>query len=394
VDDHDGRSRPTVDGERILAEAHELAIPRYPGTSGDARIIEILSERFTTLGLETAVEDFSYDIRPAVWTLRGVLITGGLLVAAAGWTAPEAPRLALLLLGVALLPGIVFVAWAPWLERLYQRPGPTRTANVVGRRPARDWRITLMVMAHHDSKSQSLTLPYRAGCTIAAILGSLALAALVVAGAITGVVPGPSWLAPAAGAMAAAAALVLSTMRSGNRSPGGVDNGGSMAILLELARTLPGLVADDAELVFLSPGAEEDHMVGAMRWLDSHAEHYRSRPVFCLNMDGAGSPGRLVLLERYGFGTMFSRRMSEAARRAAARLGVRVRGILQPPAMGIDAIPFAHAGIPCLTLSSGSLGRATASVHSARDVADNLDAATLKAATELGRDTLLNLAGM
>ncbi len=66
-------------------------------------------------------------MRPSVWTLRGVLIASGLLVAAAGWTALETPRLALLLLAVALLPGFVFVAWAPWLERLYQRPGPTRT---------------------------------------------------------------------------------------------------------------------------------------------------------------------------------------------------------------------------------------------------------------------------
>ncbi len=41
--------------------------------------------------------------------------------------------------------------------------------------------------------------------------------------------------------------------------------------------------------------------------------------------------------------------------------------------MGIDAIPFAHRGIPCLTLASGSLGRASLSVHSAADVAANLD---------------------
>jgi Zn-dependent M28 family amino/carboxypeptidase len=222
----------------------------------------------------------------------------------------------------------------------------------------------------------------------------VALTILVVAGTITGAVPGPPWLAPASGSVAAAAALVLSTMRSGNRSPGGVDNAGSMAILLELARTLPARVADDVELVFLSPGAEEDHMVGAMRWLASHGEHVRERPVYCLNLDGAGSPGRLVLLERYGFGRMFSRAMSEAARRAAARIGVKVRGIVQPPAMGIDAIPFAHAGIPCLTVSSGSLGRATASVHSANDTADNLDPATLAAAAELGRETLLELASL
>ena len=38
-------------------------------------------------------------------------------------------------------------------------------------------------------------------------------------------------------------------------------------------------------------GAEEDHMVGAMRWLDTHLERCKGQQVFCLNFDGAGAPG-------------------------------------------------------------------------------------------------------
>jgi Zn-dependent M28 family amino/carboxypeptidase len=170
-----------------------------------------------------------------------------------------------------------------------------------------------------------------------------------------------------------------------------VDNAGSVAILLELARVLPGEVGDGVELILLSTGAEEDHMVGAMRWLDNHADDLVGRPVYCLNFDGAGSPGRLVLLERFGFGRMFSPEMSTAARRAAARLGLHIRGILTPPAMGIDAIPFAHRGVPCLTIASGAVGRATLAVHSAGDRAELLDAATLEDAARLGFEILLEL---
>jgi len=385
-----GSDASGIDGDRILADARDIAFPRYPGSEGDARAIAMVEEKLRGIGLDTAVEEFSYDIRPAMWALRVLLISTGGLVAVAGFAAGRSPWLGAVLLAAALLPGLVFLAWAPWLERLYRRDGPTRTANVIGRRRAASPRLTLMVMAHHDSKSQSLTLPYRAGSTLLAIAGSLGLLGLVVAGLVSGEVPGPGWLAPATGSAAAAAALVLATMRSGNRSPGGVDNAGSVAILLELARVLPAEAGDDIELIFLSTGAEEDHMVGAIRWLDAHPPE---GPVYCLNYDGAGSPGRLVLLERYGFGRMFSPQMSAAARRAAAALGYRIRGILQPPAMGIDAIPFCHRGIPCLTVASGSLGRATASVHSANDHADHLDTATLEAAAKLGRATLLELAG-
>lgn len=378
-------------GDRILRQATELAFPRYPGTEGDARAIAMIEERLRRLGLETSVEEFSYDIRPALWMLRGLLLWGASVVVAVGVIVDRSPVAALVLLGLALLPGVVFLAWSPWLERLYQQPGPTRTANVVGSRPVVDPRWTLIVMAHHDSKSQSLTLPARAGATLLAIAGSLALVVVVTAAVASGEVPGPEWLAPACGLVAAAGAAALSTMRSGNRSPGGVDNAGSVAILLELAAMLPERLSDDVELVFLSTGAEEDHMVGAMRWLDLHAGELPQGSVFCLNFDGAGSPGRLVLLERYGFGRLFSRTMSAAARRAADRLGLHLRGVLQPPGLGIDAIPFAHHGVPCLTLSSGSLGRATLSIHSADDRAEHLDAASLAAAARLAAETAVEL---
>jgi Zn-dependent M28 family amino/carboxypeptidase len=59
--------------------------------------------------------------------------------------------------------------------------------------------------------------------------------------------------------------------------------------------------------------------------------------------------------------------------------------------MGIDSIPFAHRGIPCLTLSSGSLGKATMSVHSSSDRAEHLDPDTLAEITDLAYETMMEL---
>lgn len=389
----DSRATEAISGDRILADAYELAFPRAAGSNGDTRMIGMLRERFADLGLQTSVEEFSYDIRSAMWVLRAVLVAGAILVFAASIAIASSPVLGAVLLGCAVSPGLIFLTWAPWLEGLYRRDGPTHTANVVGRRVAESARMTLMVMAHHDSKSQSLTLPFRAGFTMVAIAGALTLSALAVVALASGTTPGPGWLPLVAGGSAAAAALTLATLRNGNLSPGGVDNAGSLAILLELARVLPGAVNDDVELIFLSTGAEEDHMVGAMRWLDAHLVRLRARPLYCLNLDGAGSLGRLVLLERYGFRRLFSTTMSAAARRAADRLGYRLRSVTTPPAMGIDAIPFVHRGVPCLTVSSGSLDRATMAVHSSSDRSDNLDASTLERAARLGLEILLDLAG-
>ena len=116
------------------------------------------------------MQQFSYDLRPAFRALRALLLGVAGLVAGAALLASTRPWSAAALLGTGLVAGGVFLGWAPWLERLYRRPGPTRTANVEGRRPAAGpRRLTLVLLAHHDSKSQSLTLPWRAGLTLAAI---------------------------------------------------------------------------------------------------------------------------------------------------------------------------------------------------------------------------------
>jgi hypothetical protein len=379
------------DGRSILDEAAELAFPRASGGEGDARAIAWLEDRIRAIGLETSVEWFSYDIGPAQRALRGLLTTAAVMVAAVGLLTPRSPLGALTLLAAAAVPGAVFLAWAPWLEKLYRRDGATRTANLIGRRWAPEPRTTLILMAHHDSKSQNLSFPFRMGLTVVAIAGVLSLAALAVSAIVaTGLNP-PLWMSPIVGGATALAAIALSAMKSGNRSPGGVDNAGSVAIILAVARALCERLAEDIELIVLSTGAEEDHMVGAMRWLDAHAADHAARPAFCLNLDGAGAPGRPVLIERFGFGRLFSAEMSAAARLAAVRLGLRPRGIVMLPGIGIDAIPFAHRGIPCLTLSSGSLGRATMSVHSAGDRAENLDPDTLADIASLAFETMMEL---
>lgn len=364
------------DTDRMLADARALAFPRYPGTGGDRRAIELVESKLRQTGLEIIRDRFSYDIRPAFRALRALMLGAALLVGGAGLMAASSLAGAGVALVIALAAGGTFLAWAPWLEKIYAADGPTQTSNLTARRSPERPRLTLLFVAHHDSKSQNLTLPYRAGLTLAALGGTLGLALVLVVAAVEGDRP-PGTAAPVLGGIAALSLVVLSTIRNGNRSPGGVDNAGSVGLLLELARLLPDRIDPEVELLFVSPGAEEDHMVGSMRWLDVHARALEGRPVYALNFDGAGIPGRVVLLERYGLGRLFSPVLSKAARAAAARLGLAVRGVYLPPAMGVDAIPFVHRGIPCLTLASGSLGRASLAVHSAGDVAANLDGEAL-----------------
>ena len=385
----DGR----IDAVRIFAAAKELAFPRQAGSPGNDRAREILAQRLAECGLDVELEWFSYDLRPALMALRFALLASAALVLVAGWLAQLSAAAALAVLACGIGTGAAMLVWAPGAERLYRGEGPTRTANVVARRPATaEARSTLIVMAHYDSKSQSLTFPFRMGFTLLAIAGALGLALLLLPSSV-GLFELPRGAAALLAVLSSGSLVVLSTMRSGNHSPGGVDNAGSVAIVLELARVLPGEVPPDIDLVFLCTSAEEDHMIGAMRFLDAHRAQLAGRPVRALNFDGAGAPGSLVLLESYGTGKHFAPEIADLAHRVARDAGQRLRNVWMPPAMGIDAIPFHHRGVPCLTFSSGSLGRATIAVHSSADVAEHLDTATLGRVAELARRVARRLAG-
>ena len=385
-------SGTSFDGDEILNDARSIAFPRYPGTDGCRKAQAIVAGWFRAAGLDVAEEAFTYDIRPAFLLIRLVAATAGLMVGAAAAVAAPWPGLALGLAVTALVVAGTLLVWSPWAERIYKGDGPTETANVVGRRPAPSPRVTLILMAHYDSKSQNLSFPWRNGPVVVTLLATSAMLVLLTPEVALGRRLGPGWIVPALGALAAACLFLLSTLTSGNESPGGVDNAGSVAIVHALAKRLPAVVAPDVELIFLSPSAEEDHMVGAMRWLDRHRGALGGRPVHVLNFDGAGAPGRIALLASYGLFHRFAPGIERVSMEVARRQGQNPRRVWLPPAIGIDAIPFHHRGLPCLTYSSGSLGPATLSVHSRRDVAEHLDSTTLSRCAALAHDVAVRLA--
>ncbi len=379
-------------GRRLKQQASEIAFPRAAGSAGNERARRIVRERLIEAGLEVEEQPFSYDLALAFaairWTLRGV----ALAVGAAAVLAASRPGWAGSALAAGVAGGAALLAWAPGVEKLYAADGSTHTANVIGRRPARGARRkTLIVLAHYDSKSQNLSFPWRMGATVLAIGGTLVLAFQLVFST-----PVPAIVGQAGGALAALALALLSTLRNENESPGGTDNAGSVAVLLELARTLPGSIPRDVELIVLSPSAEEDHMVGAMRWLSRNLETERAAgaEIVAINIDGAGIPGRVVAMRWFGFGRRFGPTVIRAAREASAASSIPLRCIWLPPAIGVDAIQFVHRGIECVTFSSGKLGRETLAVHSSKDVAGHLSERSLDEVCGLVYETAVRLAGV
>jgi hypothetical protein len=235
-----------------------------------------------------------------------------------------------------------------------EQPEPAATANVLaevkGREPGAEPRV-VWLLAHYDTKSYPFPALLR--MTAAAVFP---VAGFVVAGAAVAI-----WTTSAYGwclVAAVAAALVLS-QRSGNESPGALDNGAAVGLILALAghyqRRPPRAIA----LRVAFTGAEEMGLLGAFALRAANREELsRGRHLF-INVDGVGCPGDLRV-----FGSRTGP-LTRAFLQAGRQTGLQVRWARLAPTVMMDHEVLAKAGFPSVSL--GSAGWDLRHIHSRRD---------------------------
>jgi hypothetical protein len=374
------------DPARARSFAALLARPRECGTPEERWAAATIRDAFRDAGLETTEEHFHF--RPSgdlVTRLLLLLGAAGLALVWAGarwegWLAAAglAALAAAAAIGPAAATAILLARARESREGETPRHGWVAASNVIGSAPGPADGPLLVFVAHFDSKSQSLPIVVRVALFallgIASLLGTaLALARLSIAS-----VPLP--LVDAAFAVAAVATLPLLALRTGNESPGALDNACGAGTLVELARLWRSSeVSWKARAIFLAPSAEEHGLVGSRLWVRRHLGRLRGEGrLWILNLDGcAATGGRLLVLP--------ARPPKSAGRDPATALleaasERRVPAWAIPFAVGLlaDHVPFVEAGLSCASLLS--TGRGTRRIHGKGDAAELLEDAGFEAA--------------
>ncbi|HVE79398.1 MAG TPA: M28 family peptidase [Gemmatimonadaceae bacterium] len=342
----------TIDGGRALAWL--AAEPRPAGGEAEARVRARCAEELRALGCEVAERPFEYSALPGRWSTpaAGVVSIAGLCgvaaLAADGATASAA--------AVALAALAAVGAGGAWAARRGVLALPLlrrRGVNLEARRGhPRVW-----LVAHLDSKSQPVPMLARAAGVVLSVTVWATAIALLAAQWLGAPVDGWRWLAAAG--VAAGLPVALSTV--GSRSPGALDDASGVAAVLEAASR----VAPARPLGVLLTSAEELGLAGARAWVAGRRPRDATDAV--LNCDGVDDDGAIV--------AMWSGRAPDAllasVAAAAARAGVVVRPRRLIPGLLVDAVAFADAGWPAITLSRGTL-RTLARIHRAADAAPPL----------------------
>lgn len=340
--------------QRARALLNDIARPRLPGSPGERECAALLARELAAAGL--AVREEVFPVGRHDVALRRQLGGLGALGLLAAWGLAARLPLASALICLALLLAALFSGrlWLAAASRLRVRAkGYSR--NIIATRAGGS--PSLYLCAHYDSKSQALPLVARLLLQLVLIACLALLAALLVLGA-----PLPTW--PLFW-LAALAALLLAWQPEGNRSPGALDNGAAVALLVALAPHLP----PQTGLIFF--GAEELGLLGA---LDFASRHPQARAARFVNLDGLGLAGRLGLFGGRGA-------LADRLRRAAGEAGVALSRQPLWPGLLMDHVALDYHGLEAASL--GCTGRQMARVHSAADTPELVEPEGLREAASV-----------
>jgi hypothetical protein len=364
--------KPEAEDLRTLLDRIVACGPRAVGSEGERRCAALLAHLLGCHDLEVRVQPFGvsrWPLRVATY-LMPVLAAACMLAAAL--FLPDRPVLSTVILAAMVAAVIASTRLHRFGDRLFDMGRQVRSANIVAR--TRRWsaeRPSLLFMAHYDSKSQPTPIAVRLGALFMAVGSVVVLLGVALSVAFELYEPGAFtlWLPATIGLVSL---LLLFLGFPGNRSPGAMDNGSGLAVMLALADELPGLCGQRFNLMFVATGAEELGLGGALRFAQEFGGELDPERTLCINFDilGGGGKVRLAGSKR----SIGSEGGNLERRLRAGRLPVILGA-------GMDHMRLEAAGFRAFSLTQSDL-RSLWHVHGPRDTIDRV-----------GTDQLARIAG-
>ncbi len=362
-----------------------LLVPRPNGSEAFFQVASFIEETLRDFAPEVALHTF--EATPYGFQLLFAAVLGLMLgfAAAMAWGRYG---LALLLVGAS---AALLLVETEWLWSPVSGLVSLSEDNIVGVFPGRMGSPTLIFCAHYDTATQigdHLTW-YRWGSAAgAAALAAMSLPLVGLWRSRSGrSLPLAVRVPVAALAVVPFAAFALffsvgPLVRA--PSPGALDNGGSVAVLLQLAERLaarPDNAPTTVKLVFLA--AEEERTLGSWhyaRMLEADP------PLAVVNLEVVGASEKLAYVPEAGFALRRYRSPEPLIRfledTALELWGETIRPRKLPGAMFTDGRSFLARGIPALTLMSATES-GPRQLHSAHDRRNRLSIPALERTVEL-----------
>jgi hypothetical protein len=362
-----------------------LAFPRRTGSPGEKQAITYITEAFREMGLMPDVETFQFGPRLCEIGWRGLPLILSLLIGAAILLLPVSRWMSGMICLVTLWGIVISSRWHGWVERLYNRGPMKQASNVIAHLDAEGTDRNLLFIAHHDARSHTIPLGPKVALFLLNGIMVIVLIFLILWTILHGAPVLPMRALQGIGITACLIGGLLIYGRSGNQSPGALDNAAGVGTLLTLAAHFVAHPPRSTRLIFLATGAEEEGLVGAMRYIQRHQNEYDSMRTFVVNYDMPGTGNRVVVVASHGIPPVGTgRHLQKIVDYVAHKAEIPITTSSPLLGAGMDHIPIAYRGIEAIGIMGEKLNRAVMRAHSPGDTIEGIESQAIGMAGSLG----------
>jgi hypothetical protein len=357
--------------------------PRFAGGADEKAARNLCRTLLEQAGFTVTEQPFEFSEAPGRWgpSLVALLAAAIVWIAARFATGHHAPWTGFLI-DIAGLSALSLLGY--WFARfgvLSLGINRSSATNLVATRVGLESPPIMWLVAHIDSKSQTIPMIARVASAVAfAISSAAALLGILLLGAF-GRNAVLSTATMAASYIAAATALPIILCFIGNKSRGALDNATGVASIILAAEKLGPMT----NIGVLITSAEELGLAGARHFVSTQIE--RGIAINCDTIDDTGkflcmASGRKIQRLDAAIDSASSRLQIETMGMPgkARRGGLRLRGMI--PGILADNVAFTDGGWESFTLSRGNIAT-LGYVHTSRDMPDRIQGTGIAKAASL-----------
>ncbi len=375
--------------ERAIRDIQEMAYPRFVGTEGERKAAGYIEKEFEKAGLEVSEESFTYSLLPVKVFRKAGHLLQACLVLLVGFLVGVRPVLSFVFSIVLFVFLCLATQWSKFLGSSMSIGTKHPSRNLVASSEGSVSERKVILMAHYDSKSQFFPMRLRIFILTVSIFGSM-IFSLGVIGAVLGVMAFgfsvPSSFFLYSGLFLSFFPVSLVFNRTGNDSPGVVDNASGVAVMLELARVFSEEPSEDLDFQFVATSAEEIGLIGSISFLEEHREELDEGKVFLINLDALGT-GEIIYNSGYGLPvTSTSHFLNGLIEEVAEEKKIDVKGEYLPTGLAADHMPFVENGFEATWLHSSM-----STVHTEEDSLKQINKDSLGNAGKLVQELVYKL---
>ncbi|MHA1284471.1 MAG: M28 family metallopeptidase [Promethearchaeota archaeon] len=368
----------SLDVNNAYRITERLSFPRLVGSEGELKAREIIVEEFKKAGYsEIKREKFKTSLFNWV-IVRYIFIPLGLLLLLLPITFAYNFWLTLIIIAILVFGAIKALGALNSSDIVLSKNEKYNfeTENIFTELKSEKPMVTVVFMAHYDTKSQTFPSAFRIAIFIISLLGSLIVLIIYLILEIIAILSFFSVLTPIDFSLLNTILLYICIFlalvgslnffnKTGNKSPGAYDNAASVGTTIELARYFKINSPKNVNFIFLCTSSEELNLGGAKHFIKEHGNEFDKNSTFFINFDGIGGTGLIRLITSYGIPrTTSSKKLNDLFLKAAKELKIATKSVYLPTGAWSDYMPIVKSGFEaCWLCSQGGLKY----VHTSKD---------------------------